>query len=129
MKRIITDYNFVASTKKITFPLETGFTIDGLLLITNVTDNIIIYNFADPLTGASVDISGLIITLTYNTTSMSDTDHLLIYHDDGLPAVNQITGEKGREASEVTSKEQMDMFTDILEELREIKLILASSFG
>jgi len=54
--------------------------LDSILLITNVTDNIIIYNFADPTKGGTV--SDNVLTLTYDTSSMSNTDKLLIFYDD-----------------------------------------------
>ena len=78
-KRIIT-YTFDASEKTITF--SGAMELEGFLIITNVTDNIIVYNFADPSLGGSV--TGAVLTLDYNTTSMSDTDDLQIFYDDGI---------------------------------------------
>lgn len=80
MKQRITTYTFDASEKTITF--SEGMEIEGFLVITNVVDNIIIYNFADPSLGGSV--TGAVLTLDYNTTSMSDTDDLQIFYDDGI---------------------------------------------
>ncbi len=80
MKKLITNYNFDASEKKITFSDYTSIDQEGLLLITNVKTNQIIYNFADANAGGTV--SGNQLTLTYNTTSMLDTDPLQIYYDD-----------------------------------------------
>jgi hypothetical protein len=51
-----------------------------VLLITNVTDNVIIYNFADATKGGAVTDN--ILTLAYNTATMDDTDKLMIYYDD-----------------------------------------------
>ena len=48
-----------------------------LLLITNVTRNIMLYNFADPTLGAT--LTGDVITLNYNTVAMSSTDVLQIF--------------------------------------------------
>ena len=83
MKTLRTDYTFNASAKTVTFsnPVD----VEGLLLITNVTDNIIIYSFADATKGGTV--VGLILTLTYNTTPMSDSDKLQIFYDDGAEAL------------------------------------------
>lgn len=80
MKKRITTYTFDASAKTITFsgPLE----IEGFSVITNVVDNIIIYQFNDPLLGGTFATNTL--TLTYNTASMSDTDELMILYDDGV---------------------------------------------
>ena len=80
MKKRITSYTFDASAKTITF----GFTpqIEGFSVITNVTDNIIIYNFAKSSLGGT--LTGSVLTLQYDTTSMSDTDKLMILYDDGV---------------------------------------------
>ena len=59
---------------------------EKFLLVTNITDNTIIYNFADPALGyagkfynSTTDETQ--INLAYNTTSMSDTDVLQIFID------------------------------------------------
>jgi len=79
MKTLITNYSFSAASKQITLLDFTSLEKERLLLITNVTDNIILYNFANPLAGGT--IAGNIITLTYDTTGMSDGDDLQIYYD------------------------------------------------
>jgi hypothetical protein len=81
MKRLVSNYAFSAATQQVTLPDYTALSLESLLLITNVTDNIIIYNFASPGKGAT--ISGNVLTLSYDTTSMSDTDDLQIFIDDG----------------------------------------------
>lgn len=79
MKKIIQDYTFDASAQTIT---ASDFTrLSEIALITNVTDNVIIYNFADPTKGGT--LSGNVLTLTYNTTSMADTDDLQIINHSG----------------------------------------------
>lgn len=83
MKTLITNYSFNASAKTITFNGYTNISLDSILLITNVTTNTIIYNFADPTLGGTV--LNNVLTLTYNTGSMSNTDRLQIYYDD--PAI------------------------------------------
>ena len=45
MKSLITNYTFSASGKTVTFTNYTSIALERILLITNVTDNIIIYNF------------------------------------------------------------------------------------
>jgi hypothetical protein len=67
-----------------------GITREKLVLITNVTDNKVIYNFSDPeLTASAYSIATDIrnvtttrVTLTYDTTSMSATDKLQIVYDE-----------------------------------------------
>jgi hypothetical protein len=70
-----------------------------------VTDNLIVYNFADPTAGGT--ISGNILTLIYNTTSMDDADKLQIFYEDA-------------------SAEQSISLDDFLLTLREILLEIAS---
>lgn len=82
MKVLITNYTFNAATKKITFSdyLSGGISLESVLLIVNVTDGLIIYNFPDPAKGGTVSSNEL--TLDYDTTGMSNTDDLMIYYDD-----------------------------------------------
>jgi hypothetical protein len=80
MKKLISNYTFNPSAKTITFSDYAAIDLESLLLITNVTDNVIIYNFADPSRGGGVN--GNTVTLTYDTTSMGSTDALQIYYED-----------------------------------------------
>jgi len=80
MKKVIKNYTFSASTKKITFTDYSSISLEGVMLITNAMSNVIIYNFADPLLGGLV--SGNVLTLDYNTGAMSNTDKLQIFYDD-----------------------------------------------
>jgi hypothetical protein len=77
MKVLLQDYVFNAATKQITFNTTDVVKLEQLLVITNVTDNIIIYNFADAAKGGS--ITNNVLTLTFDTTSMSDSDSLQIF--------------------------------------------------
>lgn len=85
MKILYEDYSFNASAKTITFNTLDSISLEQLLLITNVTTNTIIYNFADSTLGGTV--SGNVLTLTFNTTSMNNTDSIQIFLDNlALPA-------------------------------------------
>ena len=85
MKILYEDYTFDASAKQIQFNNLSSIKKEQLLLITNVTDNIIIYNFANSQLGGT--ISGNVLTLSYDTTSMSDTDKIQIFLDNlSIPA-------------------------------------------
>jgi hypothetical protein len=77
MKTLITNYVFNASAKTITF-LE-NYVLEQVLLITNVTDGIIIYNFSNPAMGGT--LTNGVLTLEYDTSAMSNTDSLQIYID------------------------------------------------
>ena len=81
-------YLFDASAREVIIP--GGVQRENLILITNVTDNKVIYNFSDPeLTATTYSIQTDIrnvtttrVILSYDTTSMSDTDQLQIVVDD-----------------------------------------------
>jgi hypothetical protein len=88
MKILFEDYVFNAATKQVTFNTDEALTLERMLIITNVTDNVIIYNFADPNAGGTM--AGNILTLTYNTTAMSNTDKLQIFiESQSTPASNE----------------------------------------
>jgi len=82
MKIKISNYTFNAAAKTITFTDYASISLDQVLLITNVTDNIIIYNFADPTLGGTVGTN--VLTLTYNTASMANGDKLQIFFEDNV---------------------------------------------
>ena len=100
-KKLIRDYVFtpgIAGTGNVEIPGR--YTLDKVLLITNVTDNIIVYNFADATFAGTTAVftSGTdatnwptidtlhdgytTITLQYNSSSMSSSDQLQIYVED-----------------------------------------------
>jgi hypothetical protein len=79
VKKLITDYTFIPSTKTIRLNEFASVDLEGLLLITNVSTNQIIYNFADPNLGATA--VGNTFVLNYDVTTMSESDALQIYYD------------------------------------------------
>jgi hypothetical protein len=88
MKRLLgTDiagsYTFNPTAKTIEFRgLAENITLDNILLITNVSRNIIIYNFADVNKGEQ-SFSNNVLTLTYDTAGagMASSDVLQIFLD------------------------------------------------
>ena len=80
-KKLLFDFTFDASAK--TVKLKGNHHQRRLLMITNTTDNIIIYNFADSTKTGVFSYDGVAdettITLLHDTTSMSDTDALQIF--------------------------------------------------
>ena len=86
MKRLLgTDvagnYAFNPTAKTVTFSgLSQSITLANILLITNVTRNTIIYNFADVATGAT-SFNNNVLTLTFDTTTHSSGDVLQIFLD------------------------------------------------
>ena len=82
-KKLLFNYTFDASAR--TIVVDGNFKLRRIQLITNVTDGIIIYNFADGNKGGSVSYNSTndetTITLEHDTTSMSDSDELQIFVD------------------------------------------------
>lgn len=81
MKIRLTSPTFDASAQTVTHPSFSDVTLSGIQLIVNVTDQIIIYNFADTTKGGT--LAGDVLTLEYDTTTMSDTDELMVLVEDG----------------------------------------------
>lgn len=74
-------YSFDKTAKTVTFSgLRGDLTLANILLITNVTANTIIYNFADSTKGA-VSFNNNVLTLDYDTSAMANTDILQIFLD------------------------------------------------
>jgi hypothetical protein len=83
-KKLIRTYTFVPASNTVTVD---GFVnLTNLILITNTTKNIIIYNFADATYSGSTTFSSTTnkttITLAYPTGTMNANDRLMIYVDD-----------------------------------------------
>lgn len=81
----IGNYVFDKTAKTITFS-NVSFTQEQILLITNTTIQTIIYSFADSTLGGT--LIGSVLTLNFDTTSMSNTDKLQIYVD--IPDTTQL---------------------------------------
>jgi hypothetical protein len=90
MKKQIINYTFDKTAKTVTFTDYVTIRLDSVLVITNVTSNIIIYNFASSTLGGTVATN--VLTLTYNTSSMNNTDKLQIwYWDSDVDPATQTT--------------------------------------
>jgi hypothetical protein len=113
MKLQIQNYTFDSNAKTVTFTDFTSIRLDSILLVTNVTDNIIIYNFADPLAGGTVATN--VLTLTYDTSSMDNTDSLQIFYDDG-----------DVQPADVSNQETLNSLVETLNELNTRLTVLAS---
>jgi len=84
-KELLQNYTFNASAG--TVRVRGNYNEKEWLLITNTTDNNIIYNFAQQGMGGSASYDSTTnkttLTLDYDTSSMSDSDFLQIYADKG----------------------------------------------
>lgn len=89
MKILYEDYTFDAGAKTVTFDTLDSINLEQLLLITNVTTNTIIYNFANSALGGT--ISGNVLTLTYDTTTMNSGDSLQVFLDNLATPASQET--------------------------------------
>ena len=83
-KKLLYNYTFDASAQ--TIVVKGLYKLRTLQLITNVTDGIIIYNFADSAKGGTTSYDSTndetTITLEHDTTAMSDSDELQIFFDE-----------------------------------------------
>ncbi len=73
-------YDFNAIDKTVSFNLPIILEKKDILMIVNLTDNQVIYNFADETKRGAY--SGNVLTLTYDTTLMSNSDELMIIIQD-----------------------------------------------
>lgn len=85
MRKLIENYSFNPATRQITLIDNENITNDKLLVITNTTDGIMLYNFADSVLRGS--ISGNVITLAFDTAAMSSTDSIQIWVEDTNPVL------------------------------------------
>lgn len=70
-------YTFDPANQQVILTDLADLSLNQVLLITNVTTGTIIYNFADPAKTGS--ITGNVLTLTYDVSSMNASDILMIY--------------------------------------------------
>lgn len=83
----IGDYTFDVAGKTVTFS-GVNLNINKVKLIVNATHQTIIYNFASSKVGGSVSSQTLTLTYTGDTSSMLDTDDLMIIFDIGEPHID-----------------------------------------
>lgn len=110
-KRILedTEYTFNAISKTIMF--FDNYNIQDILLITNVTDNEIIYNFGCVGFGGDLTNNKKLV-LDYDTSFMSDTDDLQIV----VYAKNSSNNERNKLLNLITK--QTEVLDECLEELK-----------
>ena len=89
-KKVLTEqyYTFTPTLRQVSIPK--AIQRENLVLITNVTQNKVIYNFSDPnLTATAYTVVNGVtnITLNYNTTTMSLNDALQFVYDDTVQEI------------------------------------------
>ncbi len=82
MKIQVVNYSFNKATKQITFTDYSAIRLDQILLITDVTNNTVIYQFNDSTKGGTVATNVLTLTYDTNTVAFNNTDKLQIFYDD-----------------------------------------------
>jgi hypothetical protein len=85
-KKLITSYTFTPGVSGAgTITIAGTYALEQFLLITNVTNNIVIYEFDINTLGGTVSAGGgnTTLTLTYDTSGMSSGDRLQLFIDDG----------------------------------------------
>ncbi len=107
MKKLITNYAFDHTTGTITLPDYSEVELERLLLITNVTTGVMLYNFADPTLGATP--SANTFDLETDTSGMTSGDTLQIWYDDP--------------SAELAEASQIDLLNEIMH------LMLAAANG
>ena len=86
MKTRIGSYTFNPSNRTIAFDGYATIHLDQILLVTNLTRNLVLFQFNDPALGGTV--AGNTLTLTRDTSAMANTDQLQIFYDDPAPGTN-----------------------------------------
>lgn len=80
MNIFVDNYTFDKATRQITFTDYASIRLDKIHLVVNVTAGVVIFNMANSaLTGT---VATNVLTLTYNTSAMNNTDKLTISYDD-----------------------------------------------
>lgn len=93
-KKLLTSYTFTTGAENVgTVAVLGTYTLEQFLLITNVTNGTILYQFDVPQRGATLVSAGGYTTLTLeiDTRSMSASDRLQVFVDDGQNAQVTLT--------------------------------------
>lgn len=94
-KKLVTSYTFTPGGSGVgTVAIAGTYALEQFLLITNVVDNIVIYEFDVNTLGGTVSTGSgnTTLTLTYNTSGMSSSDRLQIFIDDGQNPTVSVSG-------------------------------------
>ena len=86
-RRVIPDMVYTFNTVTQTIAVRGYYPLEKLTLITNVTDNLVMYNFSDPTFAGTTAVFNsnnniTTITLNFNTASMSNTDVIQVLVDE-----------------------------------------------
>lgn len=87
MRKLVTNYTFNKTTKQITFTDYASIVLEKILLITDATNSVTLYQANDPQKGGTVSTN--VLTLAFDTTGsgFSNTDSLQIFYEDTAESV------------------------------------------
>lgn len=77
MRQIVTNYQFNAAAQTLSLPDFPTISLPQFLMVTDVTQNQVIYNFSDPNYGGTV--IGGVLHFTYDTSGLGNSDMLQIF--------------------------------------------------
>jgi hypothetical protein len=96
MKKILNQYSFYPNSGIIHFSGMSGLNLENFLLVTDVTTNQIIYNFASPAAGGYVSGFGggfnNALYLDYATSGLNSGDKLQIFYDTPIEKTDYASG-------------------------------------
>lgn len=121
-------YIFDASEQTVRITGLDNLTLDQILLITNVNDNVVIYNFAKNTLGGSIDNN--VITLAHDTTAMSDSDELQIFVeiDEPIPVINKSVDGANIDIRQIDAL-KINILENILEEQKKTNKLLQKIYN
>jgi hypothetical protein len=114
-------YSFNPTAQQITFADKQ--IIEHILIITNVTDNVIIYNFGCEGFGGDLDSSNKVLTLDYDTTAMNALDNLQVI------VYSSVQGDTVAQAILTLIRQQNNAQNEILEELQKQTKLLKKIYN
>lgn len=82
MKRKVVNYTFSKASKQITFTDYSPVLLNSIMVVINVTRNIVLYQPNNVALGGTVATNVLTLTYNTNTAGFADTDKLYIVYDD-----------------------------------------------
>jgi len=87
----VNNYVFDKTARTVTFSDFGGASLrlDSILIVANVTSNIFIFN--PVVTGLGGTVASNVLTFEYDSSTMQNTDKLLIYYDDAASTLVSVT--------------------------------------
>lgn len=130
--KTIQAYTFDKVAKTITFTDISAVDITRLTIITDVTNNTIIYQFNNPLKGGTV--SGNVLTLTFNTNTVAyaNSDELQLFYELEMPLTPSgalLVGNSRDKVFEPFSEYPLDEFDETVKSAGDEVSLAGNSYG